>query len=82
MDVAAGHHRFATTLQVGWVETAPEAALAASQLVAYLGIHSKYLRGLGGEKSRYSSNTRKRRGISSFFMRLGKKCRGVRLVKV
>ena len=43
-----GEHRSVGPAEVGRVETAGEAALAAVQLVSYLGVHSKSLAWLGG----------------------------------
>src|SRR5262249_51636324 len=43
VDVAGGEHRAAAVGDVGCVEPAGEASLAVSQLLAYLGFHSKSL---------------------------------------
>jgi hypothetical protein len=57
MDVAGGEHWPITPRQLRLVQAALNAALAASQLMSYLGVHSKSLSCWADEKFGYSSNT-------------------------
>ena len=47
-DVGGGEHRPSAAVHVGFVEAAPDAALAVGQLSAYLGFHLKSLRSSRG----------------------------------
>ena len=47
LDVAGPHHRRLATLAVVSIDPAFDAALAGGQCPAYLGVHSKSLRGCG-----------------------------------
>jgi hypothetical protein len=57
MDVAGREHRPIAPWQLRLVQTTQDSALAASQLLSYLGVHSKSLSCCGAEKLDYSSNT-------------------------
>jgi hypothetical protein len=54
VDIAGGEHGFGAAVQVRGIEATFEAALAAVQLLVYLGIHSKSLRGRVVGQQHYS----------------------------
>jgi hypothetical protein len=66
MDVARGEHGLAALVELGFVETPGEAALAVGQLSGYSLVHSKSPVVSVVGKCGYSSNTGKRGRISSF----------------
>ena len=49
LNVGSGEHRLGAPTQVVFLQAAPNPALAASQLLSYLGVHSKSLRDQGDE---------------------------------
>jgi hypothetical protein len=81
VDIGGGEHGLLAALDVPFVETAREAALASLQLSAYLNDHSKSLVWRGEEKVRYLSNPAKSWGISRFLFYSGSIAIGVRLIK-
>jgi hypothetical protein len=66
MDVAGGEHRSAAVTELGFVETAGDAALAVGQLSGYSWFHSKSLAVRGFGRCGYPSNTAETLRISSF----------------
>jgi hypothetical protein len=66
LDVGSGEHRLGTPLQVVFLQAPLKPALAASQLLSYLGVHSKSLRDRGDEFCDYSSNPGNAEGFRVF----------------
>jgi hypothetical protein len=66
MDVARREHGLAAITELSFVEAPGKAALAVVEFSGYSWFHSKSLAGSGFGKCGYSSNTAKRRRISSF----------------
>src|SRR5207253_10971620 len=69
MDVAGGEHGLIATPQVKPIDAPLDGPLAVSQLLVYAGVHSKSLLAVGVRKALYSLKHRRRREISSFFMK-------------
>src|SRR5229473_3334463 len=81
MNVARREHRLAAVAELALIQASLDAALAVGQLAGYSRIHSKSLLASGVGKGCYSSNTAKRRRISSFSCILAAEHRRLRLVK-
>ena len=65
-DIRSGEHRPLTAAVVILIEPPLDAALALSQAIAYLGVHSKTLRAAFMGRLIYPLNASKRREFSSF----------------
>jgi hypothetical protein len=73
-DVGGGHDRLRAIAQFRFIQAPGDPLLAGLQLTAYLGIHSKSLRGCDVADVDTSETPQKRRGIS-FFQNLSDKSR-------
>ncbi len=76
MDVAGGEHGLVATPQVKPIDALLDGPLAVSQLLVYAGVHSKSLLAAGARKATHSLKHRKRREISSFFMKYPSRTQG------
>src|SRR6266446_8983927 len=82
MDVACSEHGLIATAQVKPIKAPLDGPLALSQFLVYAGVHSKSLLAVGVWKALHSLKHRKRREISSFFMKFPRRTPGGRLAKV